>query len=63
MKMGTLLDEGVIQLGDIWKFYYVYGRGPGRVVIEKEVRVCKDLSTPHTASTSVDSYRFLAVMG
>ncbi|KAK4866638.1 hypothetical protein LT330_008191 [Penicillium expansum] len=39
VKMGTLLDEGVIQLGDIWKFYYVYGRGPGRVVIEKEVRV------------------------
>ncbi|KAJ6150264.1 hypothetical protein N7471_001463 [Penicillium samsonianum] len=39
VKMGTLIDEGVIQLGDIWKFYYVYGRGPGRIVIEKEVRV------------------------
>ncbi|KAJ5504883.1 hypothetical protein N7463_007757 [Penicillium fimorum] len=40
VKMGTLIDEGVIQLGDIWKFYYVYGRGPGRIIIEKEVRVC-----------------------
>ncbi|KAJ5972858.1 uncharacterized protein N7479_002776 [Penicillium vulpinum] len=39
VKMGTLIDEGVIQLGDIWKFYYVYGRGSGRIVIEKEVRV------------------------
>ncbi|KGO68166.1 hypothetical protein PITC_038890 [Penicillium italicum] len=39
VKMGTLIDEGVIQPGDIWKFYYVYGRGPGRIVIEKEVRV------------------------
>ncbi|CAP86590.1 Pc20g12610 [Penicillium rubens Wisconsin 54-1255] len=39
VKMGTLIDEGVIQLGDVWKFYYVYGRGPGRIVIEKEVRV------------------------
>ncbi|KAJ5437388.1 hypothetical protein N7445_005932 [Penicillium cf. griseofulvum] len=27
------------KLGDIWKFYYVYGRGPGKIVIEKEVRV------------------------
>jgi hypothetical protein len=41
--MGTLIDEGVIQMGDVWKFYYVYGRGPGRIVIEKEVRVCIDL--------------------
>ncbi|KAJ9490776.1 hypothetical protein VN97_g2478 [Penicillium thymicola] len=39
VKMGTLINEGVIQLGDIWKFYYVYGRGAGRIVIEKEVKV------------------------
>lgn len=39
VKMGTLINEGVIQLGDIWKFYYVYGRGADRIVIEKEVRV------------------------
>ncbi|KAJ5598496.1 hypothetical protein N7537_008580 [Penicillium hordei] len=39
VKMGTLINDGVIQLGDIWKFYYVYGRGPGRIVIEKEVKV------------------------
>lgn len=61
MKMGTLIDEGVIQLGDIWKFYYVYGRGPGRIVIEKEVRVC--ISTPHTASPFADPYRSMTVMG
>ncbi|CAG8896628.1 unnamed protein product [Penicillium egyptiacum] len=39
VKMGTLIEEGVIQLGDVWKFYYVYGRGPGKIVVEKEVRV------------------------
>ncbi|KOS46967.1 hypothetical protein ACN38_g2093 [Penicillium nordicum] len=39
VKMGTLINEGVIQLGDIWKFHYVYGRGAGRIVIEKEVKV------------------------
>ncbi|KAJ5778899.1 hypothetical protein N7457_006619 [Penicillium paradoxum] len=39
VKMKTLIDEGVIQLGDIWKFYYVYGKGPGRTVIEKETRI------------------------
>jgi hypothetical protein len=42
VKLGTLISEGVILLGDIWRFNYVYGRGPGRIVIEKEVRVCID---------------------
>jgi hypothetical protein len=61
--MGTLIDEGVIQLGDVWKFYYVYGRGPGRIVIEKEVRVCINLYDPHTALPFADCYRSLTVMG
>ncbi|CAI7653614.1 unnamed protein product [Penicillium glandicola] len=39
VKMGTLIDEGVIQLGDVWRFYYVYGRGASRIVIDKEVRI------------------------
>jgi hypothetical protein len=39
VKLGTLIREGVILLGDIWRFHYVYGRGPGKIVIEKEARV------------------------
>lgn len=47
VRLGTLITEGVIQLGDIWRFYFVFGRGPGRIVIEKEVRVCTDVFTSH----------------
>lgn len=45
--MKTLIDEGVIRLGDIWKFYYVYGKGLNRIVIEKETRVCIGPLGPH----------------
>lgn len=46
VKMKTLIDEGVIQIGDIWKFHYVYGKGSSRMVIEKETRVSIDLVAP-----------------
>ncbi|KAF9245139.1 hypothetical protein DTO006G1_6569 [Penicillium roqueforti] len=39
VRLGTLIDEGVIQPGDIWKFYHIFGRGSGRIIIEKEVMV------------------------
>ncbi|CAG8019122.1 unnamed protein product [Penicillium salamii] len=39
VKLGTLIKEGVIQLGDVWKFYFVYGKGADRLVIDKETRI------------------------
>ncbi|CAG8386512.1 unnamed protein product [Penicillium salamii] len=39
VKLGTLIKEGVIQLGDVWKFYFVYGKGADRLVIDKEARI------------------------
>ncbi|KAJ6088442.1 hypothetical protein N7486_009703 [Penicillium sp. IBT 16267x] len=39
VKLTTLVDEGVIQVGDVWRFNYVYGRGADRIVIDKEARV------------------------
>ncbi|KAJ5139344.1 uncharacterized protein N7515_004192 [Penicillium bovifimosum] len=39
VKMRTLIDEGVIQLGDVWRFTYVYGKGADRIVIDKETRI------------------------
>lgn len=47
VKLGTLVMQGLAQLGDVWRFYYVFGKGPDRIVVEKEARVCDALSTLH----------------
>jgi hypothetical protein len=39
VKLGTLIMEGVIQPGDVWRFYFVFGKAAERIVIEKECRV------------------------
>lgn len=39
VKLGDLVDAGVILLGDVWRFTFVFGRGEGRVVIDKEAWV------------------------
>ncbi|KAJ5180208.1 hypothetical protein N7492_003418 [Penicillium capsulatum] len=39
IKLGELVDAGVILLGDVWRFTFVFGRGAQRVVIDKEARV------------------------
>ncbi|KAJ6016865.1 hypothetical protein N7451_000244 [Penicillium sp. IBT 35674x] len=39
VKLITLINEGVIQVGDVWRFNYVYGKGADRIVIDKEARV------------------------
>ncbi|KAJ5564024.1 hypothetical protein N7513_000266 [Penicillium frequentans] len=39
VKLVTLINEGVIQVGDVWRFNYVYGKGADRIVIDKEARV------------------------
>ena len=39
IKLGTLVDAGVIMVGDVWRFNYVYGKGAERIIIDKEARV------------------------
>ncbi|KAJ5936081.1 hypothetical protein N7454_005379 [Penicillium verhagenii] len=39
VKLATLVDEGVIRIGDVWRFNYVYGKGAERIFIDKEARV------------------------
>jgi hypothetical protein len=62
VKLGTLISEGIILVGDIWRFYYVYGRGPSRIVVEKEVRVCTG-PCMHLAWLYADSYRLMKSTG
>lgn len=44
VKLVTLINEGVIQIGDVWRFNYVYGKGVDRIVIDKEARVWFNIS-------------------
>ena len=39
IQLGVLVDAGVVHIGDVWRFSYVYGKGAGRIVIDKEARV------------------------
>ena len=39
IKLGTLVEHGVVRAGDIWKFTRSFGRG-GKIVVEKEAKVC-----------------------
>ncbi|KAJ5338794.1 hypothetical protein N7452_005522 [Penicillium brevicompactum] len=39
VKLGTLVTQGVVQSGDVWRFHYVFGKGADRIVVEKEARV------------------------
>lgn len=39
IQLRELVTAGVIQLGDVWRFNFVFGRGENRLVIDKEARV------------------------
>ncbi|KAJ5107757.1 hypothetical protein N7456_004432 [Penicillium angulare] len=39
IRLKTLVAEGVIRIGDVWRFTYVYGKGADRILIDKETRV------------------------
>lgn len=41
VKLTQLIEAGVFSVGDVWRFGYVYGKGPDRIIIDKEVRVRK----------------------
>lgn len=41
VKLTQLIEAGVFLVGDVWRFGYVYGKGPDRISIDKEVRVRK----------------------
>lgn len=49
VKLGELVDAGVILPGDVWRFNYVFGKGEGRIAIDKEawVRSPVDLTISH----------------
>lgn len=42
IKLSQLIDHGVIQLGDIWRFRFGFGKpgGDNHITIDKEARVC-----------------------
>jgi hypothetical protein len=39
IHLKALVEAGVIQPGDIWRFNFVFGRGESRLVVDKEARV------------------------
>lgn len=39
IKLGTLVEAGVILPGDVWRHTFVFGKGSDRIVIDKEARV------------------------
>lgn len=47
IKLTQLIEAGVFLVGDIWRFCYVWGKGPDRLIIDKEVRVWTLLPCSH----------------
>ncbi|KAJ6150985.1 hypothetical protein N7470_007579 [Penicillium chermesinum] len=39
VSLEALVDAGVIQIGDVWRFEHAFGKGDDRVLVEKEARV------------------------
>lgn len=39
IRLETLVEAGVILLGDVWRFTYVFGKGDERIIVDKEARV------------------------
>ncbi|KAJ5280098.1 hypothetical protein N7478_005470 [Penicillium angulare] len=39
IRLNTLVAKGVIRVGDVWRFTYVYGKGADRILIDKETRI------------------------
>lgn len=39
VKLETLIQHGVVRVGDVWKYSRVFGRKTERVFVEKEAKV------------------------
>ncbi|KAE8148480.1 Asx homology domain-containing protein [Aspergillus avenaceus] len=39
VKLSTLIEQGVVRGGDIWKYSRAFSKGANRVLVEKEVRI------------------------
>ncbi|CAI7566857.1 unnamed protein product [Penicillium pancosmium] len=39
IKLSELVEHGVIQLGDVWRFRFGFGKGENNIKIDKEVRI------------------------
>lgn len=46
IKLAELVDAGIILLGDVWRFTFVFGKGEQRVVIDKEAKVWAMAGSP-----------------
>lgn len=40
VKLVTLIEEGLVRVGDIWKYSRSFGKGGSRILVEKEAKVC-----------------------
>lgn len=45
VKLGTLVQAGLVQVGDVWKFKHLLGKGDEQQSVEKETRVCLTIET------------------
>ncbi|ODH45369.1 hypothetical protein ACO22_00093 [Paracoccidioides brasiliensis] len=39
VKLGTLVENGVVRVGDVWRYSRAFGRGGEKILLEKEVRI------------------------
>lgn len=39
VKLGTLVENGVVRVGDVWRYSRVFRRRDEKLLLEKEVRV------------------------
>ncbi|KLJ12878.1 hypothetical protein EMPG_09471 [Blastomyces silverae] len=39
VKLGTLVENGVVRVGDVWRYSRSFGRGREKLLLEKEVRI------------------------
>lgn len=39
VKLGTLVENGVVRVGDVWRYSRCFRRGDEKLLLEKEVRV------------------------
>lgn len=56
IKLKTLIDHGVVRVGDVWKLIRGFNIPSGRLLIEKEAKVCSSFSA-HSRSWPNDFIR------
>ncbi|KAA8643291.1 hypothetical protein EYZ11_002328 [Aspergillus tanneri] len=39
VKLQTLVEQGLVREGDVWKYSRAFSKGPGRILVEKEAKI------------------------